>query len=156
MSERRSSREALRERMRERRAEMMADGVDEAGRRERLQQRQMLGAAEWWNDAGMAETLALEPGQQQTLSGAHEEIEAERGQLRATLATTQRELMQAVQSGDRARVEVLLEQRSQSQQASLELESRWQRQLLATLDDDQLRQLASRNPQLLLGRARTP
>jgi hypothetical protein len=153
--ERMASREVMRERMRERRAEL-ADGVDEEGRRERLQQRQMLGAAEWWNEAGMAEALALEPDQQLTLSDAHAEIEADRGQLRETLATTQRELMQAVQTGDRARIEALLEQRSQSQQASLELESRWQRQLLATLDDDQLRQLATRNPQLLMGRARTP
>lgn len=151
--ERAVDREALRERMRERRAEMMG-GEDEAGRRERLQQRQMAGAGEWWTHPAMSENLGLSTDQQQALSSAHQALEAERAQQRERLAATQQEMMQAVRGGQRDQLEALIEQRSQAMQAGIDLDARWQHQLLATLTDEQLEQLATRNPQLLLGRGR--
>lgn len=147
------SRDELRERMRERRAEITGQEGD-PDRHERLRQRRVTGTAGWWQDAAMAQGLGLSESQQQSLDTAHQAMEVEREAANAAMANTQRLLMLGLREGEREQIESLLDQRAAAAQALNEIELRWQRELINLLDDDQLRELASQNPQALIGRQR--
>jgi hypothetical protein len=147
--ERMASREELRERMRERRAD-----AEETDPRERLRDRQLMTAAAWWQNPDMAERLAISDTQSDQIEAAHQALEVDRQDARDAMVGAQRDLIQALQTGQRDQLEALLEQRSAAINRLNDAELRWQRALLATLDDDQLRMLARHQPQALIGRQR--
>lgn len=148
-----AGRDELRERMRERRAELGAE-QDPERRRAGLRERQLAGAAAWWEDPAMSEQLGLSEAQREQIESANSEREAGIESARTAMTDAQRQLMQAARSGERSQIESLLFDRHEAMNALNEAELSWQRQLLATLSDEQLRDLASQNPQVLIGRQR--
>lgn len=150
---RRASREELRERMRERRAEMgREEGVE--SRRAGLRERQLPGAAAWWEDPDFSEQLKLSETQLERIESANSEREAQLAASRNTLAEAQTGLMQALRGGERDQIDSLLVERHAAMSALSEAELNWQRQLLETLSDEQLSELINQNPQVLIGRHR--
>jgi hypothetical protein len=146
-------REEMRERMRQRREELMAgrDGDEIA---ERMRQRRAGGRGNWWEDEDIRQSIDLSEAQGQTLAEAHQALEEVRINSRQSLASSQRELMQAVQAADRDTIHRLLDQRQQATATLAEAEANWLRTVLDQLDDEQLQTLARQHPHLLTARMR--
>jgi hypothetical protein len=146
-------REQMRERMRQRREELMAgrEGDEIA---ERMRQRRAGARGNWWEDDEIRQSIELSEDQGQTLAEAHQTLDQVRINSRQSLATSQRELMQAVQAADRDTISRLLDQRQQASAALAEAEADWLRTVLDQLNDEQLQTLARQHPHLLTARMR--
>ena len=137
----------MRERMRQRREQMMAnrDPV-QGGQRPRGR---MGAQSDWWQDETIRGALALDDSQIQALDTRRGTLETRKLEARQQLATSQRELMNALESVDRERISSLIDQRSSAYQELQQAELDWWRTLLDQLNDEQLATLAQQYPHLL-------
>jgi len=113
----------MRERMRQRREQMMAnrDPV-QGGQRPRGR---MGAQSDWWQDETIRGALALDDSQIQALDTRRGTLETRKLEARQQLATSQRELMNALESVDRERISSLIDQRSSAYQELQQAELDW-------------------------------
>ncbi|TVQ40726.1 MAG: hypothetical protein EA370_03330 [Wenzhouxiangella sp.] len=150
-----SERENLREQMRERRETVQSRrGSDEEATTPATAR--MSPRTAWWEDERLVEQLALQSNQAEHLARASAELENTRTRTRQALTSSQRELVQALSTGESERARDLVEQRKRRSMELTEAEAEWMRNLIDILDGDQLSTLISNYPQLMLAGAGRP
>ncbi len=147
-TDRSGARDQLRDQMLERRREVLAgrDGDSETGRRA------LSPRGNWWEDQTLADAIVLSTSQKSRIAAAASELDRVSTRSRQALATSQRELIQALSTESPELARDLVNQRRQRVVDLAEAEAAWLDELLDTLSAEQLATLISQHPQLIMGR----
>ncbi len=136
--------EQLRERMRQRRTERTQGEGPAAERMQRLRERGP--AMAWWEPEAAPDGIELTETQREAIIELNQACLDTLRQARQTLATSQRELSQAIAGGNSEAIDEVLARRAEASSAMQQAEADWILGLRETLGTETLSQLARQRP----------